>query len=373
MKTIVFACSLAALVAAGAVGASGNVSTPIGKLDRALRQLVSMRGGPPGVTAVIQRGTRRVVLRRGVADRSSGRPIALRDRWRIASVSKAFSGAVALKLVARGRLGLDDTIAQRLPQFPDAWGRVTLRQALQHTSGLPDYSASPGFRAQVMAHPRQSVEPSKLLSWVAGEDLRFTPGSKYRYSNTDNVVVAFFVQAVTGLSYERALREVVLDPLALRATSMPAGYRMPAPYVHGYDGKQDVSEDLSPTLAWASGGLVSTPMNLTRFIRAYGGGRLFGGATRAAQLRFRPGESEPAGPGVNGAGLAIFRYRTSCGTVYGHTGNFLGYTAFIATSADGRRSVTIQASTQLAPGAGDRRAYQALRRAFGLGVCAALS
>jgi len=92
-----------------------------------------------------------------------------------------------------------------------------------------------------------------------------------------------------------------------------------------------------------------------------------------AQLRFRPGESEPPGPGVNGAGLAIFRYKTSCGTVYGHTGNFLGYTAFIATSADGRRSVTIQVSTQLAPGSGDKRAYQALRRAFALGVCAAFS
>jgi len=76
---------------------------------------------------------------------------------------------------------------------------------------------------------------------------------------------------------------------------------------------------------------------------------------------------------VNDAGLAIFRYRTPCGTVYGHTGNFLGYTAFMASSPDGRRSVTIQASTQLSGGTGAPKAFQALRRAFGLGVCAALS
>ena len=364
--------ALALCVAVPAAAGSGSNGAK-GKLDRALAQLVAMRGGPPGVVAVVQRGSLRTVLGHGVADRSSRRAIALGDRWRIASVSKAFSGAVALSLVARGRLRLDDTIGKRLPDLPRAWASVTLAEALHHTSGLPDYSASAGFRAQVKAHPRQSVEPSKLLSWVAGEPLRFTPGSEYRYSNTDNVVVAFFVQGATGLSYERALREVVLDPLGLRRTTMPAGYRMPAPYVHGYDGRTDVSEALNPTLAWASGGLVSSPVDLTRFVRAYAGGRLFAGTTRAAQLRFRPGESEPKGPGVNDAGLAIFRYRTSCGTVYGHTGNFLGYTAFIASTPDGRRSVTIQASTQLGRGSGDRRVFQALRRAFSLGVCAATS
>jgi D-alanyl-D-alanine carboxypeptidase len=323
-----------------------------------------MAQGPPGVVAVVQRGTRRSVFRHGVADRETHRSIALGDHWRIASVSKAFSGAAALTLVARGRLRLEDTIAKRLPNLPRAWGRVTLAGALQHTSGLPDFSASKGFRAHVAAHPRESVPPPKLLSWVAGEPLRFTPGSRYRYSNTDNVVVAFFVQAVTGRSYERSLRQLVLDPLRLRRTTMPAGYRMPVPYVHGYAGLEDVSEELNPRLAWASGGLVSAPLDLTRFIRWY---------ARRARGPFRPGESEPEGPGVNAAGLGIFRYRTGCGTVYGHTGNFLGYTAFIAASRDGSRSVTIQASTQISEGAVAPRLFQALRRAFSLGVCAALS
>jgi D-alanyl-D-alanine carboxypeptidase len=139
---------------------------------------------------------------------------------------------------------------------------------------------------------------------------------------------------------------------------------MPAPYVHGYAGKEDESEVLNPTLAWASGGIVSTPTDLTRFIRWY--------APRG-RGPFRAGNSDPEGPGVNEAGLAIFRYRTPCGTVFGHTGNFFGYTAFIAATRDGRRSITIQASTQLSKGTGDQRAFQALRRAFSLGVCAALS
>ena len=199
-----------------------------------------------------------------------------------------------------------------------------------------------------------------IIGFVADRPLDFAPGSQYHYSNTDNIVVALIAEKATGLSYERVLHELVLDPLALRRTSMPLGYRMPAPYVHGYDNnvkgkRDDISEALTATLVWASGGMVSAPLDLTRFIRAYGGGKLFGGATRAAQLRFRAGNSEPLGPGVNEAGMGIFRYRTRCGTVYGHTGNFPGYTVFIATSPDGSRSVTIQANTQLSEEMGSTR------------------
>ncbi len=344
--------------------AGSRTASPDTKLDRALAELVAAPGGPPGVVAIVQRGSQRVVLKHGVADRSPRRPIALVDHWRIASVAKAFSGAVAVVLVGRGRLRLDDTIGKRLPRLPRAWHKVTLAQALQHTSGLPDFSASPGAVEQIKAHPRAPVQPSTLISWVADEGLRFPPGSKYRYSNTDNVVAALFAEKATRLSYERVLHALVLDPLALRGTSLPAGYRMPAPYVHGYSAKQDVSEVINPTLAWASGGIVSTPLDVTRFIRWY--------APRG-RGPFRPGSSDPEGPGVNDAGLAIFRYRTRCGIVYGHTGNFYGYTAFIAATRDGKRSITIQASTQLSERAGDPRAFQALRRAFSLGVCAALS
>jgi len=345
--------------------AEGSPSTSADtKLDRALAGLVTMRGGPPGVIAIVQRGSKRIVFRHGVAERSPQRSIGLGDHWRIASVAKAFSGAVVVTLVGRRRLRLDDTIGERLPELPKAWHKVTLAQALQHTSGLPDYSSSPGAGKQIETHPLAPVQPSTLISWVADQELRFAPGSKYQYSNTDNIVAALFAEKATGLSYERALHALVLDPLRLRGTSLPAGYRMPLPYVHGYSGKDDHSEVVNPTLAWASGGIVSTPLDLTRFIRWY---------APHARGPFRPGESDPEGPGANDAGLAIFRYRTPCGTVYGHTGNFFGYTAFIAATRNGRRSVTIQASTQLSKGTGDPRAFQALRRAFLLGVCSAMS
>jgi D-alanyl-D-alanine carboxypeptidase len=119
---------------------------------------------------------------------------------------------------------------------------------------------------------------------------------------------------------------------------------------------------------------VSTPADLNRFIRGYVGGRLFGSKIRSQQRKvIEGGSSEPPGPGTNAAGLAIFRYRTRCGTVWGHTGNFFGYTQFAAASPDGRRSVTVSVNAQHTPTEGVPSVFKALRRAEALAVCAALA
>jgi D-alanyl-D-alanine carboxypeptidase len=114
---------------------------------------------------------------------------------------------------------------------------------------------------------------------------------------------------------------------------------------------------------------VSTPGNLNRFIRGYVRGRLFRGAARRAQYDFvNGGQSDPPGPGKNAAGLALFRYRTRCGTVFGHTGNIPGYTQLMAANRAGRRSVVFSINRQ-APG----DLIPALRRAEVHAVCAALA
>jgi D-alanyl-D-alanine carboxypeptidase len=321
-------------------------------LQRQIEQFVSEPGGPPAVIAVLRKGKQTRVLRAGAADLATGRPPRADDHMRIASTAKAFSGAVALSLVDRGALRLDDTLRKRLPQLPAAWGRVTLRQLLQHTSGLPDYSESPGFLAELAADPRHHFDSRHLLDYVADEPLRFPPGSRYQYSNSDNIAVALMAEAVTGTPYEQLLRRLVYGPLGLRDTSLPQGYRMPEPYLHGYDvsdpaDPEDVSELVSASGAWASGGIVSTPLDMTRFIRGYASGALYGKHVLREQRRWIPGASVPAGPGRNAAGLAIFRYSTRCGVVLGHTGNFPGYTQLVAATPDGRRSLTFSLTSQI--------------------------
>lgn len=292
---------------------------------------------------------------------------------RIASVSKAFSGAVALRLVQDGRLGLDDTIGTRLPTLPAVWSGVTVRQMLNHTSGLPDYTTSDGFFRQAQRNPRGTVAPSTIIDWVRGQPLVFVPGSRYAYSNTDNIVVALIAEAVTGKSYATLLREIVFVPAKLRRTSLPTGISMPKPTLRGYGVEagsrpQDVTTALSPTGAWASGAIVSTPSDLNRFVRNDLGRSFFGLAEQREQLRFVPGASSPPGPGTNAAGLAIFRYTTRCGTVYGHTGNFPGYVQFAAATADGSRAVT----TSLNIAAPSGRLLKQLRAVQESAVCALL-
>ena len=355
-------------------------------LDLALEELVAMDGGPPGVIAIVQRGQHRKAHTFGVRNIKSGLPMRIDDRMRIASIAKAFSGAVALSLVSKGELSLNDTIGGLLSKLPEpppeAWAEITLRQLLNHTSGLPDILEDPDFLDAFMASPAKAPPPEDLLTYVYDHDppLLFDPGSEYRYSNSDNVVVALMVEAATGTSYEDLLREQVYEPLGLRRTSLPSGPNLRKPFIHGYDNDpsqdppEDVSEEVAAGWAWASGGIVSTPADLNTFIRGYVGGKLFDERTQAKQRRVvEGGSSEPPGPGKNSAGLALFRYQTRCGTVWGHTGNTLGYTQFMAASPNGRRSVTVSINAQLAPPVGDPEAFKALRRAEELAVCAALA
>jgi D-alanyl-D-alanine carboxypeptidase len=176
--------------------------------------------------------------------------------------------------------------------------------------------------------------------------LVFAPGSKYAYSNTDNIVVGLIAEAVTGKSYAQLLDEVVFGPAKLRETSFPSGFKMPTPFIHGYvvapgSKPRDVSTFLSPSGAWASGAIVSSPRDLNTFIGDYLAGKFFSTAAQQQQMRWiRGGASSPPGPGKNSAGLALFRYQTRCGTVYGHTGNFPGYVQLAAATADGKRTLT---------------------------------
>ncbi|MFF0559460.1 serine hydrolase domain-containing protein [Streptomyces sp. NPDC004266] len=322
-------------------------------LQRALADLVAAPGGPPGAIAILTRDGVRQVYRVGTAEVGTRRPPRPDDHMRIASVAKAFSGAVALSLVDRQALRLDDTIGRLLPHLPEAWHAVTLRQLLQHTSGLPDYSKSEAFQNIVRADPRHHFDSRRLLDFVADLPLGFPPGSRYAYSNSDNIAVALMAERATGRPYESLLRQLVYRPLDLTETSLPQGYLLPRPFLHGYltapgEPPEDVSEAVSASGAWASGGIVSTPADLSRFIGGYAGPELLTPMTRHAQQDFLPGgASEPAGPGANAAGLGLFRYTTRCGTVLGHTGNTPGYTQFAAATRDGRRTVTVSVTSQV--------------------------
>jgi D-alanyl-D-alanine carboxypeptidase len=365
---------------AGALSAPAAQAAEIGAatklVNRSLKALVKTDGGPPGAIAIIQRkGERRRVIKAGYGNLMPLERPHPNDHMRIASVAKAFSGAVALALVDEGRITLDTTIGERLPDLPAAWHAVTLRQLLHHTSGVADYTRDPDFQAAFGADPQLSIAPRQLLDFIADEPLLFAPDTEYRYSNSDNIIVGLMVEAATGVPYETLLATHVYTALGMKDTSLPSTSTMPEPFIHGFDVSVDPPEDIttaiSPSGAWASGGIVSTPADLSRFVRGYIGGRLFSKEQRAQQFDFVPGSSDPPGPGNNFAGLAVFKYPTNCGTVFGHTGSFPGYTQFIAASRNGQASVTVSINSVVLPDL--RKAFNALLRAERHAVCAALT
>ena len=204
------------------------------RLQTALDKLVEIKGGPPGVGVVLVRGHRETFLRAGVADVETDKPFTRRKHMRIASVSKAFSGAVALSLVDRGLLSLDDTIGARLPALPAAWGSVTLRQLLSHTGGVSNYTEDEGFQQYFGDHLQDDITLLGLIDFVRDEPLEFAPGTGYRYSNTDNIIIALMAEAVTGTPYVDLLKREVARPLDLRQTALPRGVNVPKPLISGY-------------------------------------------------------------------------------------------------------------------------------------------
>jgi D-alanyl-D-alanine carboxypeptidase len=366
---------VAALSVAGAVvPAVAHPSTStVGELQSALTDLVQQPGGPPGAIVTLGRDSHLDVVTAGVADLATGRTPQAEDAMRIASVSKTHNAATALSLVSRGVLSLNDRVGTLTPYLPRAWWEVTLRQLLGHTSGVPDFTQTPLLAEALLASPQDAPPPRDLLSFVDDPGLLFAPGTEYRYSNSDNIVVGLMIESASGRSYADVLDAEVLEPAGLAHTSLPEGTDFPAPYLHGYDVSEQPPEDLSTMVAagwsWASGGVVSTPADLARFIGADVRGSFTDARTRAEQFTFRPGASEPPGPGENTAGLGLFRYDTRCGTVFGHTGNIFGYTQFAAATADGRRTVTVSVTGQITPSTAPDR-FLDLQGVFELATCA---
>ena len=361
-------CALALPAAASAGG---------GRLDQALDRIIEDPQGPPGLSVLIQRGSEIDFRRRGVADRKTGAKPKIDSPMRIASMAKAFNGAVALSLVSEGRLGLDDTVGQWLPGVWPKADAVTVREMLGHTAGLPDYIRQPAFITDLTADPGQYMTPLELIGYVNDLDVGLAPGESYEYSDSDNIMVGLLVEAATGRTYDQLLKRQIYRPTGIRDTSLPDTLAMPKGYMHGYDrndqGKfEDVSKFINPALAWASGGIVSTPADVNDFFRAYVGGDLFRAKVARSQDKYVRGRSSPPGPGRNDATLALFRYRTRCGTVWGHTGSYPGYRLFAASSANGKRSVVFSVNSQIVPGQGSPRVSGLIRRAQADAVCLAL-
>lgn len=143
-------------------------------------------------------------------------PAGVDTKHRIGSVTKQFTAVLVMQLVEDGLLSLDGTIVDYLPDYPRPQGeRVTIHHLLNHTSGIPSYTALPGFMED---NVREPFAPDELVDVFDEMDLEFEPGSQFRYNNSGYFLLGAIIEEVTGKSYDRVLRERILDPLRLSDT-----------------------------------------------------------------------------------------------------------------------------------------------------------
>ncbi|MFE7524387.1 serine hydrolase domain-containing protein [Kitasatospora sp. NPDC057542] len=283
----------------------------------------------------------------GVADLATGAPVPAHARFRIGSVTKTFVATVVLQLSAERRIGLDDPIERHLPGAVPNGAAITVRQLLNHTSGLYNYTDAPGLDPQDeaqyrswLAGPRwHTYQPTELLALANGNAPYFPPGQGWHYSNTNYLLAGLLVERITGHSWQREVDRRVIRPLGLHDTTMPGqSPLLPGPHAQGYvklsTGPVDVTE-LNPSVMGAAGQGISSAADLNRFTAALLDGRLLRPTEIAEMTR-----TADAGPG-RGYGLGLARFDTPCGVFRGHSGDLPGYSTMVAGTADGRRRLVL--------------------------------
>jgi D-alanyl-D-alanine carboxypeptidase len=303
----------------------------------------------------------------GVANVGTREPLTPGHRFRIGSVTKIFVASLVLRLVEEGLLDLDGDAA------PFAEG-TTIRQLLNHTSGLDDFMGDPiAFFEPYRNDPRHRWELTarEELELVLEKPRLFQPGEGWAYHGSNYIVLRLLIEEATGSSLRAALRDRIFEPLGLDRTDLvegpllddcARGYLPPDnPILPGGPGLVDVTE-IDVPFHRAGGGIVSTAGEVATMLRALLGGDLLSPDLRTEMLEAVDSdwaETDRYGLGIGEITAVMGRKRSPCGPAWGHLGFSLGYLAIALSSEDGERQVVICANGQPASEAAEATFFDA--------------
>jgi D-alanyl-D-alanine carboxypeptidase len=318
--------------------------------------------GVPGVLAEVRTGDRHLRGTSGVANLDSRKPVNDNGFFRIGSNTKTFLSVVVLQLVAEHRLSLDDTVGHWLPGVVHGngndGGKITVRELLQHTSGLHDYTDD--LQAQITSPEAyrklefRQFSRQDLLNIALAHQPDNAPGAAWNYSNTNYILLGMVIEKVTHDSWENQVTRRIIIPLGLHHTNAPGtSTRLPRPHATGYQifDKNTRIDTTAENMTWAdsAGALTSTAADLTRFWSAIGRGALLGPAQTREMRQTVPatGGDSASVPGSR-YGLGIFFIPLSCGGGYwSHEGDVPGYNTIGAVSSDGRATVALSVNSNV--------------------------
>ena len=355
----VLAVPVVAAIALGAVGGTAWAAPSKGEAEslKSRAQGLVEAGYPAALAAVSDSKGESAGVAVGKGNLETGQAPPLDGEVRVGSASKTFVAVVVMQMVQEGKVGLDEPIETYLPGLIKGEGidgsKITVRQLLQHTSGLPEYTdtylSSKAAETENMQH---YVPPRDLLDTALGKPAAFEPGTQWKYTNTNYIVLGMLVERVSQRPVGEQIDQRIIKKLGLSHTYLPGNgeKKLHGPHPQGYhlnaEGKLEDMTDLDTSLAWAAGGMVSTPSELNTFFQAVLDGRLL---TQSSIDEMRNGAvdaSSHLGPGtVYGLGL-IGTSLTCGGTAWGHHGSIAGYETHDGVGPDGTAvTVAVTAAT----------------------------
>jgi D-alanyl-D-alanine carboxypeptidase len=295
----------------------------------------------------------------GFSDRETKTAMMPTDRMLAGSVGKTFAAATALQLIKEGKISLDDKVEKylgrepwfsRLPNAKD----ITVRQLMNHTSGLVRYEFKEQFTKDLTANPEKVWKPAELVAYLLDEKPPFEAGKGWDYSDTNYIVLGMIIEKVTGRKFYDEANRRLLKPLKLTNTIPQDGPRLKG-VVQGYagpsnpfGGKDAMIEDgkfvVNPQFEWTGGGYASTAQDLARWAKMIYEGKAFSPDLLPQVL---DGFSAPMLGRETKYGLGVIIRKTPAGTSYGHSGFFPGYMTDIMYFPERKVAVAVQVNTSV--------------------------
>ncbi|OXM63348.1 serine hydrolase domain-containing protein [Amycolatopsis vastitatis] len=351
MRRLAVSAACTVLLLAGAGTAAAEPDPRQAALESAVR------AGNVGMIAIAADPAGRWRGRAGVGDVVTGAKPDTGGRFRVGSVSKTFTATLVLKLAAKGRLGLDDPISKYLPGLLPYPEPITVRQLLQHTSGMPrDVAPQYGWTTLPEVDTERFVHFGEIeaIHDSTGQPLLFPPGTNWSYSNTGYNVLALLVEKLTGRRFEQVLADWITGPLHLADTFLPRDFPLvPDAAMRGYEQLYPAPHGLTDVTAYnlsryvGAGNIISSATDLNRFFHALLGGELLPAGLLAQMKTTVPW------PGTNGRigyGLGLMHISLDgvCGpgapSVWGHAGDVPGYNTWSMSDETGTRRITVASS-----------------------------
>jgi D-alanyl-D-alanine carboxypeptidase len=295
----------------------------------------------------------------GFSDRDAKTPMKPTDRMLAGSVGKTFAAATALQLIKEGKISLDDKIEKYLgrePWFarlPNA-KEITVRQLMNHTSGLVRYEFKETFTKDLTANPDKVWKPAELIAYLFDEKAPFEAGKGWDYSDTNYIVLGMIIERVTGKNFYDEANRRVIKPLKLKDT-IPQEAPMMKGVIQGYagagnpfGGKDAMIENgkfvINPQLEWTGGGYASTSQDLARWAKMMYEGKAYDASLLPQVL---DGVAAPMLGKETKYGLGVIIRKTQAGTSYGHSGFFPGYFTDIMYFPDRKIAIAVQVNTSV--------------------------